>query len=243
MGALHVWRVVMAWAWISLSQWQGDKHVRNHWGHSCSAPHLRGSWCCATAWSHHSPRHLSKRLSSWFRSTSSRFINMLLPMPAAMQRCLKAEPEGDRPAPPGSCCLHALQNHASHWDDCSRNKLKKWSCKCDSWGSSSFSTLSRKAAVLSAQGHVDGRLCLFQSIFLHNPHTSQGTQHWDFDDYSFLLLFCGINCPQDLTNNIGFPPTLTKLDRKLKASELLSSSLCRWLTIWKGTSHTVFPVV
>lgn len=123
------------------------------------------------------------------------------------------------------------------------SKLNERSCQHDSWGSSSFSTLSRKAAVLSAQGHIDGMLCLFQSIFLHNPHTSQGTQHRDFDDYYFLLLFCGINCPQDLTNNIFFPPTLTKLDRKLKASKLLSSSLCQWRTIWKGTSHTGFPVV
>lgn len=168
-----------------------------------------------------------KRLSSWSRNASSRFRNTLLPVPAATWRWLKGGPEGNRPAPLGSCSLHALQNHASHWDDRSRNKLSKRSCKCDSWGSSSFSTLSRKAAVLSAQGHVDGRLCLFQSIFLHNSHTSQGTQYRDFDDYSFLLLFCGINCPQDLTNNIFFPPTLTKLDRKLKASELLSSSLCR----------------
>lgn len=49
----------------------------------------------------------------------------------------------------------------------------------------------------------------------------------DFDDYSFLLLFCGISCPQNLTNNIFFPATLKKLDRKLKASQLLSSSLQR----------------
>lgn len=89
------------------------------------------------------------------------------------------------------------------------SKLNERSCQHDSWGSSSFSTLSRKAAVLSAQGHIDGMLCLFQNIFLHNPHTSQDIQHRDFDDY-FLLLFCGTNCPQDLTNTIFFSSNSNK---------------------------------
>lgn len=83
-------------------------------------------------------------------------------------------------------------------------EASKRSCQHGSWGSSCFSILSRKAAVLCAQGHAGGRLCLFQSIFLHSPHVSQGTQNRDFDDYSFLLLFCGISCPQNLTNNIFF---------------------------------------
>lgn len=86
------------------------------------------------------------------------------------------------------------------------------------------------------------RLCLFRVFFLHDSHTSQGTEGRDSDDYSFPLLPRGINGPQDLTNNIFFPPTLTKLDGKLKASKLLSSSLCRGLTVWKGTSHTELPV-
>lgn len=122
-------------------------------------------------------------------------------------------------------------------------EASKESCQHGSWGSSCFSILSRKAVVLCAQGHVHGRLCLFQSIFLPRPHVSQGTQYGDFDDYSLLLLFCGISCPQNLTNNIFFPATLTKLDRKLKASQLLSSSLQRWRAVWKGTSHAGFPVV
>ena len=203
------WRCPQRGSAISGTAWRA--RVRNHWGHWRCAPHLRGSCCRATTCSHRSPPHLSAEASLLLRNASSRFTNTLLPCPQPPGAAV-GWARGHRPALPRSCSLHTLQSPRLPGTPVpGTSRLGERSCRRDSRGSASISTLSSKAAVLSAQGHVNERLSLFQSIFLHSPDASQGTQHKDFDDYSSLLLFCGINCPQDLTNYIFFPPTLKNL--------------------------------
>ena len=64
--------------------------VRNHWGHSRCAPHLRGSCCCATAWSHRSPPRLSKKA---FLMVQKRILQVLKHA-SACARSHAALPEG-----------------------------------------------------------------------------------------------------------------------------------------------------
>lgn len=102
-------------------------HVRNYWGHSSWAPHLRTSCCCATAWSHCAA---SLSLQNYFPPASETH-----PLGSELWCCphLQAGSTGWRtgtkrtgPALLWSLSMHALQNHASYWGDQSRRKQTQW---------------------------------------------------------------------------------------------------------------------